>query len=304
MDIKLPFGLQDGKLVDISSVDSGLGCNCVCPSCGQRLVAKKGDFNQHHFAHHDRVECEGAVETALHIYAKNILEKHKRIVLPPVYLNNSDRLIFPPTEVAFDKVVLEKRLNNIIPDIIVFIRGKPLLIEIAVTHFVDKFKESKILALGYSAIEINVKSLFNTAYHKVFGYRDFEKLLIEETNFKRWVNNLKQNLISEQIKKLVTSKKVIHSGLYKYPTVDNCPIDKRIWKSGHKKGQSYASLDDDCWNCPFGEIIRKQKYFNNGMMVIEGKIREVYCCAHRQEEIDDIITKFKRTKDLQATIIT
>jgi methionine salvage enolase-phosphatase E1 len=169
-----------------------------------------------------------------------------------------------------------------------------LLIEIAVTHFVDKFKEAKIFELGYSAIEINVKGLFNYAYNKVFGYQDFEKLLIEETNFKKWINNLKQNQIDDQIKKLVTSKKVTHSRLYKYPTVDNCPIDKRVWKSGYKQGQSYASVDDDCWNCPFGEIIRKQKYFNNGMMVNEGKIQEVYCSGHRQEEIDDIIAKFKR----------
>jgi len=297
MDIKLPFGLQDGKLVDISSVKSGLACNCICPSCEQRLVAKKGEFNQHHFAHHNTIECEGAVETALHIYAKNILDKHKRMVLPPVYLNNSDKLIFPATEVTFEKIVLEKRLNQIIPDLIVFIKGKPLLIEIAVTHFVDKFKESKIFELGYSVIEIDVKGLLNAAYDRIFEYRDFEKLLIEETNFKRWVNNLKQNVISDQLKKLVTSKKVFHSRPYSYPAVDNCPIDKRIWKSGYKKGQSYALVDDDCWNCPFGEVTRKQKYFNNGMMVNEGKIREVYCNGHRQEEIDDIIAKFKRAKN-------
>lgn len=294
MDIKLPFGLQNGKLVDISAVESGLACNCVCPSCRQGLVAKKGEFNQHHFAHDNAIECEGAVETALHIYAKNILEKHKRMVLPPVCLANSDKLIFPATEVTFDKVVLEKRVNQIIPDLIVFIRDKPLLIEIAVTHFVDKFKESKIFELGYSAIEINVKGLFNSAHDKVFGYRDFEQLLIENTDFKRWINNLKQNVISDQIKKLVTNKKVLHSRLYGHPMVDNCPLDKRVWKSGYKKGQSYALVEDDCWNCPFGEIIRKQKYYNNGMMVNEGKIREVYCSGHRQEEIDDIIAQFKR----------
>ena len=297
MNIKLPFALQNGKLVDILSVESGLACDCICPSCGQRLIAKKGDFNQHHFAHHNNAECEGAVETALHIYAKNILEKHKRIVLPPVYLANSDKLIFPPAEVRFEKVVLEKRLNDIIPDLIVFIRGKPLLIEIAVTHFVDKFKESKIFELGYSAIELNVKGLFNSVYDKVFGYQDFERLLIEETKFKRWINNLKQNLISDQVKKLVSNKKVLYSKLYKYPTVGNCPIDKRVWKSGHKKGQSYASVEDDCWNCQFGEIIRKQKYFNNGMMVNEGKIREVYCSGHRKEEIDAIVAQFKTAKN-------
>ena len=296
MNIQLPFGLQNGKLVDISSVESGLACNCVCACCGQRLIAKKGEFNQHHFAHYNNAACEGAVETALHIYAKNILEKHKRIILPPVYLDKSDKLISPPAEVTFEKVILEKQVGQIIPDLIVFVRSKPLLIEIAVTHFVDKFKEAKIFELGYSAIEINANGLFNSAYHKVFGYRDFEKLLIEETKFKRWVNNLKHNLISEEMKKLATIKKVLHPRSYKYPTVDHCPIDKRVWKTGYKKGQSYASVDD-CWNCPFGEIISNQKYRNNGMMVIEGKIREVYCAGHRQEEIDEIVARFKMAKN-------
>jgi hypothetical protein len=295
MDIKLPFALQDGILVDILSVDKGLACNCICPSCGQRLVAKKGNLKEHHFAHYNDVECEGAFETALHIYTKNILEKHKRIVLPPVYLANSNKLIFPATEVTFEKVVLEKRLNNIIPDILVFIKGKPLLIEIAVTHFVDSFKSLKILELGYSAIEIDARGLFNVVCGKLSGYLDFERQLIEGTEYKKWVNNLKQNLVKEQIKGLSKKKKVIRTGLYSHPIiVEDCPINKRVWKSGYKQGQSYASVDGDCWNCAFGEIFKKQKYVNSGMMVIEGKIHEVYCSGHQQEEIDKIIAKFKR----------
>ena len=31
--VKLPFGLKDGKLIHISNIPSGLACECVCASC-------------------------------------------------------------------------------------------------------------------------------------------------------------------------------------------------------------------------------------------------------------------------------
>ncbi len=174
-----------------------------------------------------------------------------------------------------------------------------MLIEIAVTHFVDVLKAYKIFELGYSAIEINAKGLFNSAYYKSFRFKDLEKLLIEEINFKRWINNLKQNLISEQIKKLSVSKKAIYTNLSSFPIiVENCPIDKRTWKSGYKNGQSYACVLDDCYSCPFGEVRREKKYFYNEETE-SGRIRSVDCSGNRQNDIDDLILKISgRSKNI------
>ena len=38
----LIYGLQNNKIINIENVESGLACNCQCPSCGEKLVAKKG----------------------------------------------------------------------------------------------------------------------------------------------------------------------------------------------------------------------------------------------------------------------
>ncbi|HCE4574146.1 hypothetical protein P3719_23445 [Vibrio parahaemolyticus] len=64
----LPFGLKDGKYYDVSEVERGRACGCICPSCKQVLVAKKGDPLKmaHHFAHDkkaqeeqdEKIECE------------------------------------------------------------------------------------------------------------------------------------------------------------------------------------------------------------------------------------------------------
>ena len=40
--LNLLYALRDNSIVSISDVESGLKCGCVCPACGERLVAKKG----------------------------------------------------------------------------------------------------------------------------------------------------------------------------------------------------------------------------------------------------------------------
>ena len=48
---------KNGKLVDINDVPSGLECECTCPGCGGKLVAKKGEDTAHHFAHYRIQDC-------------------------------------------------------------------------------------------------------------------------------------------------------------------------------------------------------------------------------------------------------
>ena len=88
----LIYALKDGKAVHISEVESGLKCGCVCPACGEKLVAKKGDRVAHHFAHYSGHTCEYGFESSLHLAAKDIISKAKKFVIPAVYLN------FPKSE--------------------------------------------------------------------------------------------------------------------------------------------------------------------------------------------------------------
>lgn len=296
MNIKLPFGLQNGQIVDISSVENGLACNCFCPSCGQKLIAKKGAVKEHHFAHYNGEECREAVEMALRIYAKDILEKHKRMILPPIEFEDYNGIIYPATEITFETVTLEWLTESAIPDIIVTVKGKRLLIEISVACSVNDRKRQKIFDLGCSAIEINAYDLLDFTYHKTFRYAAFEEYLIAEPWLKTWINNVKRNLITTELKKS-TNKPVVHSGLDAYPLiVDDCPIETRKWKSGYKQGKSYASVFHDCYDCPFGEVIRDKKYFNGGDTVIDGTIRSVDCNGHSVTEIDNLVHKIIKNR--------
>lgn len=79
--IKLPFGQHENKIVHITDVERGMKCNCICPSCRSPLVAAKGNINQPHFKHAVDSECEGGMESAVHLAAKQIIMERKQITL-------------------------------------------------------------------------------------------------------------------------------------------------------------------------------------------------------------------------------
>lgn len=62
----IPFALDPaGNWRDVSEVERGLACKCVCPECAGRVVAKKGEIRAHHFAHDDLRECRHALEASI-----------------------------------------------------------------------------------------------------------------------------------------------------------------------------------------------------------------------------------------------
>lgn len=161
MAIKLPFGMKDNKIYHISEVGSGLKCECKCPACGSKLIARKGNINAHCFAHYKSPECKYALETALHYYAKKILEEKKMMMIPALIYEEFDYYshdnyninkveLAKEQEIHFDKVVLEKQIDNIKPDVVAMVGNTKLMIEIVVTHGIDDIKLEKIKKLGIS----------------------------------------------------------------------------------------------------------------------------------------------------------
>lgn len=86
--IKLPFGMQDGRIAHISDVPKGLACDCICISCEGILIAAKGSIQQHDFKHHKSAECTAANESALHAAAKQIIAQKLKLTLPAYVLKH------------------------------------------------------------------------------------------------------------------------------------------------------------------------------------------------------------------------
>lgn len=83
---KIPFAIReaDRKIVSIEDVPRGLACACRCPSCDARLLAKKGDVNEHHFAHHDSSAelCKFALETSIRLMLLETLGQLQSVSTP------------------------------------------------------------------------------------------------------------------------------------------------------------------------------------------------------------------------------
>lgn len=191
-DARVPWGLRDGQIVHISEVGTtgrGLACACTCPHCHDRLQAKLGDSRVHHFSHVSDRSCDGNRETALHALAKEILAAHKELMVPAavIYWEDEDMELFKAQYLPYETARLEERLDSLRPDLILDRSDDklPLLIEVAVTHFVDEEKLSRLKALGRPCIEINLLST-GLDFHE-FDRAELERIIVHESCRKQWL---------------------------------------------------------------------------------------------------------------------
>jgi hypothetical protein len=157
---RLPFGrrTEDGRLVRATEVPSGRACGCACPACGTPLLARRGAVRAPHFAHDAERACAAAYETALHRLAKQLIADGHPVTLPAVVAEHAGRRrhLHPETSVRPARVTLEAGLDGLRPDILAEVRGRPLLVEVAVTHRCGPGKVDLIRGRRLAAVEIDL----------------------------------------------------------------------------------------------------------------------------------------------------
>ena len=132
---------QEGDLVHVDEVPNGNDCGCICPHCKSKLCAKNGGDGEkmiHHFAHISGADCVGAVESALHKMAKDILLETKCVYLPDRYDGRTGELHH------FDRVEMEfyDKDTRLRPDSIGYNGDDYLWIEFKRTHAVDTTQDA------------------------------------------------------------------------------------------------------------------------------------------------------------------
>lgn len=119
----VPFGVRQGRLIHVSELDDserGLACGCVCPSCGDRLVARLGAVRAHHFSHAANRSCEGNRESALHLFAKEVFQRHDRFKTPVMEVSwrLESEVVCDPVHVPYEQVLVEPDYGSVRPDIV------------------------------------------------------------------------------------------------------------------------------------------------------------------------------------------
>ncbi len=179
------------KIISISEALNGLSCNCVCPKCGEVVMAVQGKKNEWHFRHYDESVCKGGQETALHEMAKQIIIENSAIHIPTY------------GHISYSNPVKEKSINSFVrPDVTVNLDDeKCLYVEILVSNPVDSEKEKFYCDHCYNCIEINLKGyeftskdelvkevLFNDLNKKIIYWQKKiinkpEETPVEDSNF-------------------------------------------------------------------------------------------------------------------------
>jgi len=239
-ELKVPFGKrEDGTIVHISELtleENGLKCRCVCPSpdCGMRLQARNaGNIRVHYFAHDSQTDCKGGVESALHLFAKEVFQRNNTVKLPefqvhvdwdslkpvrprrrekseatdPYFFRDYDSMPVADAEyTSYSQAVLEEgitdNLGRLVPDIMLVRQAAPsLLVEILVTHAVDTTKEERLRALGLPCIEIDLSDMYEGL--DAFDREGVEQLLIHGDGQKGWVYFPDEGSYYEQLREKI-----------------------------------------------------------------------------------------------------
>lgn len=190
--LKVPFGKRGNQLFDIHSVERGLACDCICPSCGSPLIANHGDQKQKYFSHSKSADCALGYETALHEMSKQILREARSIRAPelvcPIFEYRSsekDIQVIPEQILAWpDEGLSEINIADVRPDFFAKTLSGDLIVEIAVTHRCDPIKMQKLGFLNLAAIEIDLSNL-----PRVSDKEELRKKLIDELYGKSWLTH-------------------------------------------------------------------------------------------------------------------
>ena len=249
---ELVYGLTaDGKYAHIDDVANGMLCNCICPACGGKLIARNGGKkNKHHFAHYSNTECDYICQTNIHCMAQEILQDEEYINLPPdcedcgnwrcLYDINAYRC-------HIDHIESEKRISDIIPDIVIISGSVTIFVEIYVTHAVDEIKRKKIENLGNCfVVEINLSDLV----HKALSKEQLRDYLLD-LNRTKWIFNPVTNQLHKNLRAIITCQNLEEKG-----NIVICP-QGRLHKrhlSSCKDCSMYFGQDNDSVRCLYSCI--------------------------------------------------
>ncbi|WP_173912702.1 competence protein CoiA family protein [Acinetobacter sp. Marseille-Q1618] len=172
---------ENNRIVKIENVNRGLACNCTCFTCGETVLARKGDIKEHHFAHASNKEsCFINTESLLHKYAKEVVLESMGLILPALPNHDLEAAWW-----TFDRILPEFKLGVIRPDLVAYVDGETILIEIAVTHFIDHKKLNYLEMLQLKCIEIDLSSLLKNDIE--VPSEAIKKEILENIENRKWV---------------------------------------------------------------------------------------------------------------------
>ena len=172
-----------GTLWHVDDVENGLACDCVCPSCGQPLMARQGDVRLHHFAHKSG-QCKWALESVAAMLAKQAIEKRKAMYFPPLLYRDAverrEKLIADTLKLrvtSVQEVVVTKRDA---PALLVTCRGgekeMTFAIVIALSHTLKDDQADELYGMSDGVVLVDLKEDYDYERYEQGRHYDRKEL--------------------------------------------------------------------------------------------------------------------------------
>lgn len=210
----IPFGFRvsDQQLVDVSEVERGKKCGCICPSCKTELIARQGNVNEWCFAHVSKggansvkEECEYSFWVSIILMAKQIILSAKSIKVPQLtlYTNQSEQISITPEKcLSFDSVELEQRIQSLNFDAVINFKNYSIGVIFSTPNrktFVSDFNTFESNTIGI--LEIDLFKIESLLLQKNISGKYTEILkdyILESTTNKVWLYHPRTSLIEEK----------------------------------------------------------------------------------------------------------
>ena len=154
-----------GALAHISEVPNGKACGCRCLACNENLIARQGSVRAHSFAHASGTECRHALEAMLHGLARELIARRGHLVTPALLVTGSvpgpfgpldETRQIPPRKLPVDSIELAVRPPWKRPCLVAGVKGRELLIHIAVDRRANERQRQTLAELGQGAMQIDL----------------------------------------------------------------------------------------------------------------------------------------------------
>lgn len=184
--IYITYAFQNGRVVSIDEVESGVACNCVCPACHQKLTAKKGKLLTPHFTHCVNDSCEKGYEASLYLMAKRIFKDTGSFVLPSATLGIYNPICLEePRNIKIKNISLEQTVDELTPDIIIEDEeGNKYCIKMRLSRDIDENNLSKIQRYEFNTLEYDLSKM-GKSFHLFRD--DLAEILLDGNRPPKWI---------------------------------------------------------------------------------------------------------------------
>ncbi len=237
------ISVPSGECVHISSVESGLACQCKCVACGEQLEARKGSRRRHHFAHISNYECLYAYEVSVYKAVESILAKKQILYIPEAILrfnsNKESEIIKRNNVIDIDSLEFHCEPRQYPPELILLNSGAKLRV---ILEFGGYYAQPDEEVLAKWAKEHGMACLLIQLPHidksDDYDSSTLEELLLTANEHSKWIYNRR---IEEAHKKF--EDKAFYAEPYGGGYL--CSAHKDYYKG------KYAVRWDDCVGCEY-----------------------------------------------------